>query len=44
MAKGGGNKKKFNIVLIHQDQVCPSELSKVIQDAILLIFHYRKMS
>ena len=34
----------FSIVLIHQEQFCTSELSKVIQDAILLILHYRTMS
>ena len=44
MAGGGGNKKQFSIVLILQEQFCTSELSKVIQDAILLILHYRTMS
>ena len=34
----------FSIVLIIQEQLCTSELSKVIQDAILLILHYRTMS
>ena len=34
--------KDFNIVLIHQDKkFFTSELFKVIQDAILLILHYR---
>ena len=37
-------RKNFSIVLILQEQFCISELSKVIQDAILLIFHYRTMS
>ena len=44
MAKGGGNKKKFNIVVIHQDKkFFTSELFKVILDAISLILHYRTM-
>ena len=34
----------FSIVLIHQEQFCTSELSKVIQDATSLILHYRTMS
>ena len=34
----------FSIVLILQEQFCTSELSKVIQDAILLIPLYRTMS
>ena len=37
-------RKDFSIVLILQEQFCTSELSKVIQDAILLILHYRTMS
>ena len=41
MAKGGGNKKNINIVLIHQVKIFISELFKVIQDAISLILHYR---
>ena len=44
LAKGGGTRKYFSIVLILQEQFCTSELSKVIQDAILLIFHHRTMS
>ena len=44
MAGGGGHKKIFSIVLILQEQFCTSELSKVIQDAISLILHYRTMS
>ena len=40
MARGGGNQKKFSIVLILQDKFFTSELFKVIQDAILLILHY----
>ena len=44
MAGGGGHKKYFSIVLILQEQFCTSELSKVIQDVILLILHYRTMS
>ena len=44
MAKGGGNKKIFSIVLIHQDKkFFISELFKVIQDAISLILHYMTM-
>ena len=42
MARGGGNKKYFSIVLILQEKFFHSELSKVIQDAILLILHYRQ--
>ena len=38
------SRKYFSIVLILQEQFCTSELSKVIQDAILLILHYRTMS
>ena len=37
-------RKYFCIVLIHQEKFCTSELFKVIQDAILLILHYRTMS
>ena len=37
-------RKYFSIVLILQEQFCTSELSKVIQDATLLILHYRTMS
>ena len=37
-------RKKFSIVLILQEQFCTSELFKVIQDAVLLILHYRTMS
>ena len=45
MEKGGGNKKIFNIVPIHQDKkLFISELLKVFQDAISLILHYRAMS
>ena len=41
MAKGRGNKKNINIVLIHQHQkFFISELFKVIQDAIPLTFLY----
>ena len=36
-------RKYFSIVLILQEQFCTSELSKVIQDAIPLILHYRRM-
>ena len=44
MAGGGGNKKRFNIVLIHQDKkFFIFELFKVIEDAIPLILHYRTM-
>ena len=44
MAGGGGNKKKFNTVLIRQDmKFFTSELFKVIQDAIPLILHCRTM-
>ena len=44
MAGGGGNKKKFNTVLIHQDKkLFTSKLFKVIQDAIPLILHFRTM-
>ena len=44
MAGGGGHKKRFSIVLILQEQFCTSELSKVTQDVILLIIHYKTMS
>ena len=45
MAKGGGNKKHFSIVLILQDKkFIISEIFKVIQDVIQLILHYRTMS
>ena len=37
-------RKDFSIVLILQEQFCTSELSKVIQDAALLILHCRTMS
>ena len=37
-------RRDISIALIHQEQSCTSELSKVIQDAILLILHYRTMS
>ena len=37
-------RKDFSIVLILQEQFCTSELFKVIQDAVLLILHYRTMS
>ena len=44
MSKGGGNKKRFNIVLTRQDnKFFISELFKVIQDAISLIQRYRTM-
>ena len=33
----------FSIVLILQEQLCISELFRDIQDAILLILHYRTM-
>ena len=36
-------RKDFSIVLIHQEQFFTSELSKVIQDAIPLILHFRTM-
>ena len=42
MAGGEETRKDFHIVLIHQDKkFFTSELSKVIQDAIPLILHYR---
>ena len=41
MARGGANKKYFSIVLILQEKFFTSELSKVIQDAMSLILHYR---
>ena len=42
--KAEETRKKFNIVLIHQDKkFFISELFKVIQDAISLILHYRTM-
>ena len=46
VAEGGEETRKdFNIVLILQDkEFFTSELFKVIQDAVLLIFHYRTMS
>ena len=38
-------RKDFNTVLIRQNKkFCTSELSKVIQDAIFFILHYRRMS
>ena len=37
-------RKYFSIVLILPEQFCTSELLKVIQDAVLLILHYRTMS
>ena len=37
-------RKDFSIVLILQEQFYTSELFKVIQDAVLLIVHYRTMS
>ena len=37
-------RKDTSIVLTHQEQSCTSELFKVIQDAALLILHYRTMS
>ena len=40
MARGGGNKKDIDIVLIQQEQSCTSELFKVIQDAVSLILLY----
>ena len=36
MARGGGNKKHFSIVLILQEKFFTSELFKVIQDAIFI--------
>ena len=36
-------RKDTSIVMIHQEQFFTSELSNVIQDAILLILHYRTM-
>ena len=39
-----GTRKDFSIVLILQEQFCTFELSKVIQDATLLILHYRTVS
>ena len=44
MARGEGNKNNFSIVLILQEKIFTSELFKVIQDAILLILHYRTTS
>ena len=44
MAGGGGQKKKSSIVLTLQEQFYTSELFKVIQDAALLILHYKTMS
>ena len=45
MAGGREDKRKdTSIVLILQEQFCTSELSKVIQDAVLLSLHYRTMS
>ena len=44
LAGGGGNQKRYSIVLILQEQFCTSELSNVMQDAILLILYYRTMS
>ena len=44
VARGGGNKKYFSIVLILHEKFFTSEFFKVIQDAILLILHYRTMS
>ena len=41
---GGGHMKKYQYCADLQEQFCTSELSKVIQDAILLILHYRTMS
>ena len=42
--KAEATRKDFNIVLIRQDtKFFISELFKVIQDAILLILHYRTM-
>ena len=44
LAAGGGAKKRdCNTVLIIQEQLFFSELFKDIQDAILLILHYRTM-
>ena len=43
MAGEEDTRKYFSIVLILQEQFCTSELFKVIQDAISLIFHYRTM-
>ena len=40
---GGGNKTNSSTVLILQEQFCISELFRDIQDAILLILHYRTM-
>ena len=37
-------RKDFSSVLILQEPFCTSELFKVIQDAVLLILHYRTMS
>ena len=37
-------RKDFNVVLIHQEQSCKSELFKVIQDAVSLILLNRTMS
>ena len=39
-----GTRKCFSVVLILQEKFFTSELFKVIQDAILLILHYRTMS
>ena len=44
MAKGAGNKKRFQFALIHQERkFFTSEFFKVIQDAIELILQYRTM-
>ena len=43
MTKGRGNKKRFQYCTDFSENFFTSELFKVIQDAILLIFHYRTM-
>ena len=43
LAAGGGVKGDSSTVLIFQEQLFLSELFKDIQDAILLILHYRTM-
>ena len=41
--QGRGARKYFSIALTRQEQFFTSEPFKVIQDAILLILHYRTM-
>ena len=44
MARGGGHKKRFQYCTDSPGEIFTSELFKDIQDAILLILHYRTMS